>query len=52
MMMKEVIHIKGIDKPRLCGAAGNYECVGDDKVLPLCEDCQKEYLLLTGEVIE
>lgn len=50
--MEEVIHIKGIDRPRLCGAAGNYECVGEDKTLPLCKKCQKEYLLLTGEVIE
>ena len=39
MKKQEVIHIKGKNKTRLCGAIGTYACVGDDDKIPTCKDC-------------
>ena len=38
-MSEKVRHIKGTDKPRLCGATGNFEPVGTEDELPLCQEC-------------
>ena len=45
-------HIKGKTKPRLCGAKGNFEPIGDTSELTICKDCQSIHLVMTGEVIE
>ena len=49
MKKQKVIHIKGLLKPRLCGAIGDYAPVGDDSNAPLCEKCVAIYLTVYGE---
>jgi NifU-like protein involved in Fe-S cluster formation len=52
MKKQKVIHIKGLLKPRLCGAIGDYASVGDDSDAPICEDCIAIYMTLNGEAYE
>jgi len=39
MKKQEVIHIKGKNKARICGAIGDYACIGDDGEIPTCKRC-------------
>jgi hypothetical protein len=50
--MSKIIHIRGKTKPRLCGAKGEFEPVGSNNILPICEECAAIFLTETGEVIE
>ena len=38
-MKEKVIHIKGHNRPRLCGAKGNFEPSGKEDDLPICSKC-------------
>ncbi len=38
-MRQKVMHIKGSKKPRLCGAKGEMETIGEDEELPVCPKC-------------
>ena len=44
-----MMHIKGENRKRLCGSTGNYEPVGSDDELPLCEKCAQISLATHGE---
>lgn len=52
MKRQKVIHIKGLLKPRLCGAIGDYASVGDNSDAPLCEECVAIYMSVNGEAYE
>jgi|9_EtaG_2_1085328.scaffolds.fasta_scaffold01490_7 hypothetical protein len=49
--MTDTIHIKGTTRPRVCGASPQYECVGDDKPLTLCDKCRAIRFAKTGEEV-
>jgi hypothetical protein len=52
MKKQKVIHIKGLLKPRLCGAIGDYATVGDDSDAPMCEECLAIYMRVKGEAYQ
>ena len=52
MKKQKVIHIKGLLKPRLCGAIGDYASVGDHSDAPLCKECVAIYMTVYGEGYE
>lgn len=47
-MSEKVRHIMK-RKARLCGSQGNYEPVGTDTKLPICNDCRVIHYSQTGE---
>jgi len=50
--MNKIIHIQGKNKPRLCGAKGEFEPVGSNDLVPICKECATIHLVKTGELIE